>query len=1399
MSNAAGAMVTASLPVTVADATKVRVYADADTYVQSSTPGSNYGNVYGMLVKPSIKGSPDRVGYLHFDLSPLVGKRVLSAVLNTESVVTDSIATPATERIDAHVASGSWSESNLTYPDRPTLGATVGSFVVDRTKKWTQANVSGAIVDAAKAGTTDLTLGLTQDDAGDTALLTTVSSRDSGAGAYIDVELKPTALEITDAVASSTATGTAAATYDGDTTTAWSTEANPTTIRYQLAAPAHVASMALFWKANTAQKSVFEVETSNDATTWTPRYAGQYVGPDAKQVVSLGTGVSVRYVRVTVHGDGDQVTTSALNEVRLYGYDATTLIPVVPPMVLKSVAVDGLGSTMNLGSTTQAVATARDSLGGAMQADLAWTSSNPDVAAVAPDGTVTAAATGTATITVTATAATETASATVPVTVVDPLRVRLYATADTYVESSTSGTAYGSQYGMLVKPSTGGSADRIGLVKFDVSSLAGAKVTSAVLTTESVISSGTADLDTVRVDAHAVTGDWDESTTYDSRPSLGSTVGSFLTTRTKATSSADLTAYVGSLAAGSKATMSLGLTQDDGTGIRLLTVSSRESGKGAYLDVTLDPAPAAAVPPAYLRSVALSGLGSSLEIGATAQATASVKDSLGAPLGRGDVVWTSSNPAVATVTPDGQVAGLVDGTTTISASVTADGLTATDSVALKVVDATRVRLLPTADTYVESSNPGTAFGAQYGMLVKPPVNGSADRTALMAFDLSSLAGRKVTSAVLTTENVITDGTTTPDAVRVDAHAVTDPWDESTTYASRPALGSTVASFVSSRTKATTSADLSAYVGGLVDGGKASMALGLTQDDAGSAARLVTVSTKESGKGAYLDVTLDPAPAGTLPPTYLKTVALGGLGATLDLGSTTRAKATVKDSLGGSLTRADLAWTSSNPAVASVGGDGQVAGLTEGTATITVTASADGLTATDSVSLKVADATRVRLYASADTYVESSSAGSSYGGQYGMLVKPPVNGSADRVGLLKFDLSPLAGKKISSAVLTTENVITDGTTTPNTVRVDAHAVTDGWTEATTYSSRPALGSTVASFLSSRTKATTSADLTTYVGSLAAGSTATLSLGLTQDDAGSLARLVTVSTKESGKGAYLDVVLDPAPAATLPPTYLKSVSLGGLATSLDLAKTTAARATVKDSLGNAFTRADVAWTSSNPAVASVSSDGKVTAAAVGSATISVTATADGLSATDTLAVKVVDNSKIRLYAQADTYVQSSTPTSNYGTATGMLVKPSVNGSPDRVGYLRFDLSALAGKTVTSATLTTESVISDGATSPSTVRIDVHSATGAWTETGMTYPNRPVLGPTLGGFVAERTKKTAATDLTGSVKSLADSGAGSLTLGLTQDSATSSALLATVSSRESSSKGAYIDVVVDTTTAG
>jgi hypothetical protein len=96
-------------------------------------------------------------------------------------------------------------------------------------------------------------------------------------------------------------------------------------------------------------------------------------------------------------------------------------------------------------------------------------------------------------------------------------------------------------------------------------------------------------------------------------------------------------------------------------------------------------------------------------------------------------------------------------------------------------------------------------------------------------------------------------------------------------------------------------------------------------------------------------------------------------------------------------------------------------------------------------------------------------------------------------------------------------------------------------------------------------------------------------------------------------------------------------------------------------------------------------------------------------------------VTLNATADSYVESGTTGTNYGTSTLL----GVDSSPVEVSYLKFDLSAYAGRTLESATLQLRSA---GSGSVGTQNIKL-VANDAWTETGITYANRPALGAGIG----------------------------------------------------------------------
>ena len=89
-------------------------------------------------------------------------------------------------------------------------------------------------------------------------------------------------------------------------------------------------------------------------------------------------------------------------------------------------------------------------------------------------------------------------------------------------------------------------------------------------------------------------------------------------------------------------------------------------------------------------------------------------------------------------------------------------------------------------------------------------------------------------------------------------------------------------------------------------------------------------------------------------------------------------------------------------------------------------------------------------------------------------------------------------------------------------------------------------------------------------------------------------------------------------------------------------------------------------------------------------------------------------------ADSYVDSSLPTKNYGTSTAIRV----DGSPMVRTYLTFTLTGVSG-TVTNATLRVF------ANSAQSVGYDVYSVSDtSWTEAGLTWNNAPTLAATKTG---------------------------------------------------------------------
>ena len=152
----------------------------------------------------------------------------------------------------------------------------------------------------------------------------------------------------------------------------------------------------------------------------------------------------------------------------------------------------------------------------------------------------------------------------------------------------------------------------------------------------------------------------------------------------------------------------------------------------------------------------------------------------------------------------------------------------------------------------------------------------------------------------------------------------------------------------------------------------------------------------------------------------------------------------------------------------------------------------------------------------------------------------------------------------------------------------------------------------------------------------------------------------------------------------------------------------------------------------------SDGSTPSATVGtvySGPIAISATSTlkavginttGVSTVTTGAYTISIPSTVTLTATADTYAFGGSTATNYGTATVLAAKDdgTTSVSFDRIAYIKFNLSGLAF-TPTTATLI---LAADATTQAGTVTVN-QCTTDSWTETGLTWANKPATGATIG----------------------------------------------------------------------
>ncbi|WP_299442025.1 DNRLRE domain-containing protein [uncultured Phycicoccus sp.] len=401
---------------------------------------------------------------------------------------------------------------------------------------------------------------------------------------------------------------------------------------------------------------------------------------------------------------------------------------------------------------------------------------------------------------------------------------------------------------------------------------------------------------------------------------------------------------------------------------------------------------------------------------------------------------------------------------------------------------------------------------------------------------------------------------------------------------------------------------------------------------------------------------------------------------------------------------------------------------------------------------------------ADSWVDADNPGTNYGSSTSMR----LDGSPDRRGYVRFDVSGVTGTVTSATLRVHAN-----STHAAGFRVET--VTDnGWSESSiTYANAPSFGPVVGSSGSTTTGTYAEVDVTGSVTGDGAVSFALTPVNNTN---------LPLATRESADKPELVVVQNTG--GNTPPTAddqsvtttedtAVSVTLTGsdadgdcpLTFAVDTPPTHGSLGTIgNEQCSNGTGSADVTYTP--------------TAGYTGPDSFSFTVTDPGSesSAPATVAVAVDPvQTDLTIPAEADAWVDANSPTTNRGTHRTMRV----DSSPDRRSYVRFDVSGVVG-TVTSATLRVH------ANSSHSAGFEVRDVSDdGWSETGITYGNAPSVGSILGTSGPTTSGTYAEIDVTAAI-----SGNGPHSVALTPVNSTN----LTLATRESSNAPELV-VVQDT----
>jgi chitodextrinase len=838
--------------------------------------------------------------------------------------------------------------------------------------------------------------------------------------------------------------------------------------------------------------------------------------------------------------------------------------------------------------------------------------------------------------------------------------------ADTYVNSGSPTSNYGSATVLRAD----GSPDLHSYLRFTVQGLAGYPILHAYLLIYANSSSS------LGIDTESVADNsWVENAvTYNNAPPLGAVINSSGPFTGGSWITLDVSSYISG-----EGTYSFGITTP---GSSTISFASKESGTNQaelVLNLLIPDSEAPSTPTglaaiaASSSEVDLSWLASTDNVGVTGydiyRDNSMLATVSGATLSYADTTVLENTTYAYTVDAFDAAGNHSAASSPVSASTPAMPSSLSFSVG--------------ADTYVNSGSPTS----NYGSATVWRVDGSPDLHAYLRFTVQGLAGYPVQNAYLMVY------ANTSSSIGISALSVADnTWDENTvTYDTAPVLGNLLGSSTTLTSGSWVTIDVTPYITG-----EGTYSFGIITPGSST----LSFAAKESGTNAALLV-VDLAIQDTQAPSVPTGLTASASSATL----------------------VNLAWQPSSDNVGVAGYDiyrdnalittvtGDTLSFTDTTVldsstyayTVDAFDAAGNYSATSSPASVTTPAmpSSLNFTVGADTYVDSSTPTANFGS----ATVWRVDGSPDQHAYLRFTVQGLAGYPIQNAYLMVY------ANTSSNIGIDALSVADNtWDENTvTYDTAPPLGNLIGSSTTFVSGSWVAIDVTPYV-----TGEGTYSFGIITPGAKNL----SFDSKEGINAAQLVINL------AFQDTQAPSVPTGLAANVISSTQVDLSWQASTDNVGVAgYTiYRDNAVLDTVPGDTVSYSDSTVLESTTYNYSIDAFDAA-GNHSSPSSPVSVITPampSSLTYSVEADTYVNSGSPTSNYGSVNVWRV----DGSPDVHGYLRFTVQGLEGYPVLHAYLQVY------AETKSNIGINALAvADNSWNENTVTYNTAPALGALLG----------------------------------------------------------------------